>query len=217
MRLGLLAASAALALSVSPAFAVQCEPAGGFPDFLAEFHRYAEGQGVGRRGLAALDGLTLDRNVLSRDHRQGVFRQSFEQFSGRMISRDRMVKGERYLKTMAPTFRRIEQRYGVPGGVLVAIWAIDKARASGTARSAAAGIVALSAVSGRWTSASPPRSAIRRRPRAPSALAPVSTMPTARFPYASAIDVKVTSIDGRLNATASSVEREKCPSSTSRW
>ena len=125
MRLGLLAASAALALSVSPAFAVQCEPAGGFPAFLAEFHRYAEGQGVGRRGLAALDGLTLDRNVLSRDHRQGVFRQSFEQFSGRMISRDRMVKGERYLKTMAPTFRRIEQRYGVPGGVLVAIWAME--------------------------------------------------------------------------------------------
>lgn len=125
MRFGFLATGVALALSVSPALAVQCEPPGGFPAFLSAFHRYAEEQGIGRRGLAALDSLTLDRNVLSRDRRQGVFRQSFEQFSGRMISRDRMVKGERYLKTMAPTFRRIEERYGVPGGVLVAIWAME--------------------------------------------------------------------------------------------
>jgi lytic murein transglycosylase len=124
MRLGILAATA-LALGVSPALAVQCEPPGGFPAFLSAFHKYAAAEGVGPRGLAALDGLTLDRNVLSRDRRQGVFRQSFEQFSGRMISRDRMVKGERYLKTMAPTFRRIEERYGVPGGVLVAIWAME--------------------------------------------------------------------------------------------
>src|SRR6185312_2562865 len=125
MRFPLLAPMAALVLGVSPAFAVQCQPPGGFPAFKAAFRTYAAGQGIGQRGLAALDGLTLDQSVLSRDHRQGVFRQSFEQFSGRMISRDRMVKGERYLKTMAPTFQRIEQRYGVPGGVLVAIWAME--------------------------------------------------------------------------------------------
>lgn len=125
MRFPLLAPITALVLSVSPALAVQCQPPGGFPAFKAAFHQYAAAQGVGQRGLAALDSLTLDQSVLSRDHRQGVFRQSFEQFSGRMISRDRMVKGERYLKTMAPTFQRIEQRYGVPGGVLVAIWAME--------------------------------------------------------------------------------------------
>jgi lytic murein transglycosylase len=42
-----------------------------------------------------------------------------------MISRDRMVRGERYLHSMASTFGRIEQRYGVPPGVLVAIWAME--------------------------------------------------------------------------------------------
>src|SRR5205814_4559326 len=54
-----------------------------------------------------------------------------------------------------------------------------KTRAVGTALSAARGIVLTSAVSGACTTASPPPSAIRRRPRAPSSFAPVSTRPTA--------------------------------------
>jgi lytic murein transglycosylase len=118
-------AAALWAAFAAPALAAQCEPQGGFPVFIAAIHREAAAQGVGTRGLAALDGLTLDRSVIARDHHQGVFRQSFEQFSGRMISRDRMVRGERYLHTMAATFRRIEERYGVPPGVLVAIWAME--------------------------------------------------------------------------------------------
>ena len=118
-------AAATWAVLAAPALAAQCQPPGGFPAFIAAMHRDAAAHGVGSRGLAALDSLTLDQNVLSRDHHQGVFRQSFEQFSGRMISRDRMVRGTRYLQTMAPTFRRIEERYGVAPGVLVAIWAME--------------------------------------------------------------------------------------------
>jgi hypothetical protein len=81
---------------------------------------------------------------------------------------------------------------------VAAISAIDSDRASGTERSAAAGIVELSAVSGRCTSARPPRSKIRLSPRAPSAFAPVSTIPTDRSAYVSAAETNVTSIDGRL-------------------
>ena len=118
-------AAALWAAFAAPALAAQCEPPGGFPAFIAAVHREAAAQGIGARGLAALDSLTLDRSVIARDRHQGVFRQSFEQFSGRMISRDRMVRGERYLHSMASTFGRIEQRYGVPPGVLVAIWAME--------------------------------------------------------------------------------------------
>src|SRR5262249_30650461 len=60
-------------------------------------------------------------------------------------------------------------------------WSV-RARASGTTRSAAAGFAGLPAAAGGWTSASPPRSTMRRSPREPSALAPVSTTPTARSP-----------------------------------
>jgi lytic murein transglycosylase len=103
---------------------VQCE-SGSFEAWLESFKREAAGQGISPRGLAALNGVTYDPGVVSRDRRQGVFRQSFEQFSGRMISPDRMRVGTRKLKQYAGTFERIEQRFGVPGAVLVAIWGLE--------------------------------------------------------------------------------------------
>ena len=63
--------------------------------------------------------------MLAADRRQGVFRQSFAQFSSRMISRDRLTKGARLMQQHAGTLRRIEQRFGVPGAVVVAIWGLE--------------------------------------------------------------------------------------------
>jgi lytic murein transglycosylase len=115
----------AVILSAVPAFAVQCNTKGGFPTFLAEFKKDASRQGISPRGLAALDGLTLDDKVLAADRRQGVFKQSFEEFSGRMISKDRLVKGQRLMKEHAAAINAIEKKYGVPGGVIVAIWGLE--------------------------------------------------------------------------------------------
>jgi lytic murein transglycosylase len=42
-----------------------------------------------------------------------------------MISRDRMTKGLRHLQAHAALLRRIEQQFGVPGVVLVAIWGLE--------------------------------------------------------------------------------------------
>src|SRR5919198_2710368 len=85
---------------------------------------------------------------------------------------------------------------------------------AGAAASAAAGISRASAVSGSWTIAAPPRFAIRARPAAPSAFAPVRTTPITRSPYASAADSNRTSIDGRACRTRSSTESAKLPGST---
>ena len=63
--------------------------------------------------------------MLAADKRQGVFKQSFEQFSGRMISRDRLSKGQRLMAQHAATLKRVEQKYGVPGAVVVAIWGLE--------------------------------------------------------------------------------------------
>jgi len=115
----------AMLTTAAPALAAQCEAKGGFGAFLGEFKQDAAQQGISPRGLAALDGVTPDPQVIAADHRQGVFKQSFEQFSGRMISRDRMVKGTRLMQQHAATIRRIEQRFGVPGGIIVAIWGLE--------------------------------------------------------------------------------------------
>jgi len=122
-RATLILALAVLA-AVPAAAAVPCE-GGSFEAWLESFKREAAAAGITQRGLAALSGLALDPNVIARDRRQGVFRQTFEQFSARMISADRMRVGARKLKQYAGTFDRIEQRFGVPGAVLVAIWGLE--------------------------------------------------------------------------------------------
>ena len=119
------ALAGAVLVSAAPAFAAQCNNKGGFNGFVAEFRKEAAAQGISKRGLAALDGITIDNSVLAADRRQGVFKQSFEQFSGRMISQDRLTKGAKLMTQHAATLKRIEQTYGVPGSVIVAIWGLE--------------------------------------------------------------------------------------------
>jgi lytic murein transglycosylase len=123
------AVSAALLSSVvlfaAPALAATCNPPGGFDAFVAEFKAGAAAQGVSARTLATLHGLTVDDKVLAADRRQGVFKQSFEEFSARMISNDRLVKGGRHMQAHAATLKKIEQQYGVPGSLIVAVWGLE--------------------------------------------------------------------------------------------
>jgi lytic murein transglycosylase len=119
------AIAGAVLIAAAPALAAQCNHPGGFQGFLSDFRKEAAIQGISRHGLAALDGLTIDDEVLAADRRQHVFRQTFEQFSGRMISRDRMVKGANHLQQMAPVFQRMERKFGVPAAVVVAIWELE--------------------------------------------------------------------------------------------
>jgi lytic murein transglycosylase len=120
-----LAAAGAVLVAGAPAFAAQCNHKGGFNGFIAEFKKEAAGSGVSKRGLAALEGLSIDDKVLAADRNQKVFKQSFEQFSSRMISKDRLVKGAKLMAQHAETIKRIEKQYGVPGAVIVAIWGLE--------------------------------------------------------------------------------------------
>src|SRR5258708_19030848 len=88
-------------------------PCGGdFNAWLADFKSEAASQGVSQRTIAAaLDGLAADPTVITRDHSQRVFTQTFEQFSGRMISPDRMRKAPALLAQHAATFARIERQF----------------------------------------------------------------------------------------------------------
>jgi lytic murein transglycosylase len=107
-----------------PSRAVPC--GSDFNTWLADFKREAAGEGISQRTIeAALDGVTVDPAVLSRDRGQRVFSQTFEQFSGRMISPDRMRKGTVLLGRYAAVFARIERQFGVPGPVLTAIWGLE--------------------------------------------------------------------------------------------
>ncbi len=112
-------------VTAAPALAAQWNHQGGFTGFIADFKKEAAAKGVGKNGLAALEGLTVDDKVLAADRNQKVFKQTFEEFSGRMISKDRMVKGAKMLQQHADTIKKVEAKYGVPGAIIVAIWGLE--------------------------------------------------------------------------------------------
>ncbi len=118
----LAAAVGAACVLGDPAFAAQC--GGDFGTFLSTFRREAAAQGISPRALAALDGIAPDPRVIALDHRQGVFRQSFEQFAGHRIA-ERLAKAQRLMQVHAAMLARIERQFGVPGSILIAIWGLE--------------------------------------------------------------------------------------------
>src|SRR6266576_5872078 len=114
-----------IVLSVSTTIAAECQK-DNFGTWLEHFKQEAIGVGISQQTVAtALNGIDYNPAIIARDHSQSVFRQSFEQFSGRMISPDRLRKGANMLKRYGSILERIEDRYGVPGEVLVAIWGLE--------------------------------------------------------------------------------------------
>ena len=114
-----------LVVPVAPVLAAAPCGSGNFQAWLDDFKNEAAGKGVSPSAISAgLNGVTLDQNVLTRDHSQRVFGQSFEEFSGRMVP-PRLNRGANMMKQYGSVLGRIEQSYGVPGEVLVAIWGLE--------------------------------------------------------------------------------------------
>jgi len=119
------AISVALTISVTTANAAVPCGTGSFQSWLDDFKQEAAAKGISQATIASsLNGVTLDQSVLSRDRSQKVFSQSFEEFSGRMVP-PRLSRGANRLKQYGSVLSRIEETYGVPGEVLVAIWGLE--------------------------------------------------------------------------------------------
>lgn len=73
----------------------------------------------------ALAGAQIDQKVLSRDRAQGVFKQTFLEFSQRTVSQARLDIGRKKIQQLSSTFQRAEQEFGVPAGVIAAFWAME--------------------------------------------------------------------------------------------
>src|SRR6266702_2955479 len=118
------AVSAFLTMPGASALAASCGT-GSFDAWLTDFKNEAAAKGISQSAIASgLNGVTLDQAVLSRDRSQRVFSQSFEEFSGRMVP-PRLARGASMMKQYGSVLARIEQSYGVPGEVLVAIWGLE--------------------------------------------------------------------------------------------
>lgn len=105
----------------------QSVPCGGsFSSFLNGVRAEALAAGYAKRATdAVLNSAQIDPKVLSRDRAQGVFKQTFLEFSQRSISSYRMSHGAKNMERYASVFDRARREYGVPAEVITAFWALE--------------------------------------------------------------------------------------------
>ena len=119
----------ALCLSATPASAQRgstCHGGQSFDQFLATLKQDAVAAGVSQRAIAeASPYMVYDQGIVNRDRGQRVFGQIFTEFSGRMASEGRRVRGQQLIQTYAQAFARAEKQYGVPPAVITAFWALE--------------------------------------------------------------------------------------------
>ncbi|MCL6709184.1 lytic murein transglycosylase [Pseudomonas sp. R2.Fl] len=73
----------------------------------------------------AFAGARIDQKVLSRDRAQGVFKQTFLEFSQRTVSKARLDIGKQKMQQYGEVFARAESEFGVAPGVITAFWAME--------------------------------------------------------------------------------------------
>ncbi|MGI8527768.1 MAG: lytic murein transglycosylase [Pseudolabrys sp.] len=118
--------TAALLVLTTAAHATSCQKTMGFERWLDEFKKEAVAQGIAPHVLAqALPQMTVDPAIIRRDRGQGVFSQTFLQFSDRMVAGFRLQNGALMMKKHAALFERVEREFGVPAPVLTAFWGLE--------------------------------------------------------------------------------------------
>ena len=100
--------------------------ANGFSAFLAEMAAQARAGGVSSRTVdQALAGLRPDPAVIEADGRQPEFTRAIWDYLDGAVSARRVERGLDRMGLYAGLLRILEERYGVPGSVLTAIWGLE--------------------------------------------------------------------------------------------
>jgi lytic murein transglycosylase len=115
----------ALLMLSSPSFAARC--GGDFNSFVQTFSADAQAAGVSGSVIGqALGGVTPDPAVLAFDRRQRyTFNKTFEQYVSTRVGAGRINGGRAMLQRHAALLSQIEQKFGVPRQILVAIWGLE--------------------------------------------------------------------------------------------
>ena len=117
----------AAALLATPHLALAETPCGGdFASFVEGVKAEATASGIpAETADRFFRGIRTDPAVIAADRKQGVFQMPFIDFSRRLISSDRLNRGQANGKRLDSVFDRIEAEDGVSRGVLLAFWAFE--------------------------------------------------------------------------------------------
>lgn len=105
----------------------QSAPCGGsFSAFMQQVGTEARAQGMPQNAInAVLAAAVQNPRVLRFDRAQGVFRQTFLEFSQRSISSSRLRIAGQKLEQYSNVFARAQREYGVQPEVILAFWALE--------------------------------------------------------------------------------------------
>jgi lytic murein transglycosylase len=112
-------------IATTPALAARC--GGDFNAFVQSMATEAAAAGISQEVISqAFAGVTQDLAVLNFDRRQrGTFRKTFEQYVSTRVGPGRINIGRQMLLRHASLLSRIEQKFGVPPQIIVAIWGLE--------------------------------------------------------------------------------------------
>ncbi|MBT2773539.1 lytic murein transglycosylase [Halomonas sp. ISL-60] len=97
-----------------------------FQQWLRDFRQYAAGQGISEATLSsALDGVRYRERVIELDGYQPEFVRPIWEYLDTAVSSTRINNGQEKLAQHRDTAQQMQQRYGVPVEILVAIWGIE--------------------------------------------------------------------------------------------
>jgi len=114
-------------IATAPAWSAECgNDSKGFAAWVAAFKQEAVSNGIKQRTLdVALDGVKYATKTISLDRNQKSFKLSYEQFMQKRGASSIISRGKRLKQENAALFRKIEAKYGVPAGPLLAIWGME--------------------------------------------------------------------------------------------
>ena len=117
---------ALVAALAGPALAQNAPCGGDFNTFMRQVGQEARAQGLPEGAInEVLAAAQPNARVLRFDRAQGVFRQTFLEFSQRSISSSRLRIGEQKREQYADVFARAQRQFGVPPEVILAFWALE--------------------------------------------------------------------------------------------
>jgi len=124
MKKHVFAGIVATSLVASAAQAQQC--GGDFGQFVQDLRTEAQMRGHPQAAIDAfLQHASYSQRAIDADRRQGIFQKPFTDFARQLISQNRLNTGRAKARQYAGTFDRIESRFGVSRGVLLAFWAFE--------------------------------------------------------------------------------------------
>ena len=117
-----------LGLAAPAHAAASCGKTGaGFDAWKKAYAAEAKAQGIGPKGLAALAGTSYATATIKADRSMHSFKLGLDAFMEKRGAATIVAQGRKKKAQNAALFKKIEKKYGVPAGPLIAIWGMETA------------------------------------------------------------------------------------------